>query len=152
MDAYLIIDRPRAGAINMAIDQLLLERAAERQQLWLRVYRWEPATLSLGYFQAAEERGRLPLASKLPVVRRATGGGAIVHHWELTYSLCWPESHRMGATEALYCAVHKATAEWLAEAGWRAQLFSACPVPVPIPSSVGSAVQTGVASISDPPG
>jgi lipoate-protein ligase A len=150
MDAYLVIDRPRAGAINMAIDQLLLERAAERQQLWLRVYRWEPATLSLGYFQAAQERRRLPLASGLPVVRRATGGGAIVHHWELTYSLCWPESHRLGASEALYCAVHKATAAWLAEAGWRAQLFSACRLPGDAP--IGHASGIGQAGGMDGPG
>jgi lipoate-protein ligase A len=53
----------------------------------MRLYEWRPATLSLGYFQPFEDVSRQPAAIRsMPVVRRLTGGGAIVHADELTYS------------------------------------------------------------------
>jgi lipoate-protein ligase A len=51
----------------------------------LRFYTWDRPTLSLGYFQRFADR-----LNGLPVVRRQTGGGAIVHHHELTYALVLP--------------------------------------------------------------
>jgi lipoate-protein ligase A len=51
------------------------------------VYQWSSATLSLGYFQRYQDRRRHAPSEHCPVVRRVTGGGAIVHDREVTYSL-----------------------------------------------------------------
>jgi len=97
------------GALNMARDEaLLLLRGAPT----LRFYRWERPTLSLGYFQPAAD---LPLAAVrargAEVLRRPTGGKAILHEHELTYSLCAPESGALaGGPSAAMRAVHEALA------------------------------------------
>src|SRR3972149_4169492 len=54
----LLIDPPASGAWNMAVDETLLESAAGERRFSFRLYRWQPATLSLGYFQAYSERER----------------------------------------------------------------------------------------------
>ncbi len=84
----------RHGAANMAIDQALLESvAAGDSPPTLRFYGWQPACLSLGLAQSFdvvdEERSR---QYGWDVVRRATGGRAILHVDELTYSVCAPKS------------------------------------------------------------
>src|SRR5205823_5483512 len=62
-------------------------------------------TLSLGYFQPHAARLAEPRLAELPVVRRPTGGGAIVHHHELTYALALPTGRRQaGANWA--CRMH----------------------------------------------
>jgi lipoate-protein ligase A len=73
----------------MAADEALLETAA-RGIASLRFYAWSPATLSLGYFQPHSERLSDPLLAGLPWVRRPSGGGALVHHHEVTYALALP--------------------------------------------------------------
>lgn len=78
------------GPRNMAIDEALLRsyRPGESQPVF-RLYGWHPATLSLGRFQNAEadlDLARCGCAGQA-VVRRVTGGGAIFHADELTYSL-----------------------------------------------------------------
>ncbi len=107
--ARRIDDPPLAGARNMALDEALLEL---RLAPTLRFYRWARPTLSLGYFQRAEE---LPLAAVRArggeVVRRSTGGKAILHEGELTYSLCAPESGCLaGGPAAATAALHEALA------------------------------------------
>jgi lipoate-protein ligase A len=74
------------GAWNMAADEALLESAAEGVAT-LRCYGWTTPTLSLGYFQRAADRLADPLLAGLPFVRRPSGGGALVHHHEVTYCL-----------------------------------------------------------------
>ena len=104
----LIIDPPAAGAWNMAVDEALLTSASESGQVTLRFYRWKEATLSLGYFQSHAQRMMHPASARCPLVRRATGGGAIVHHHELTYSFVAPLSDRLSAdAEGLYCSFHE---------------------------------------------
>ena len=66
----------------MAVDSALLATATAPT---LRLYAWQPHAVSLGYFQALSDFGDLPPGT--PVVRRTTGGGAIFHGDELTYSL-----------------------------------------------------------------
>lgn len=69
--------------MQMATDEALLEAA---QHPTLRCYTWDPPTLSLGYFQDwASVRASLP--HPIAMVRRITGGGAIWHEHEVTYSL-----------------------------------------------------------------
>lgn len=122
-----IDERPRAGSWNMAIDDVLLSLAVRRNVAALRMYRWETATLSLGYFQAlAAKRSPLQLSaewSKLPVVRRISGGGAILHDRELTYSITLPQSHPFARQPLkLYDQVHAAAIELLGEIGFAARL------------------------------
>lgn len=122
----------------MAIDQALLDSAGQPGAgMTLRLYQWGPPTLSLGYFQAAEARlGHRP-SSTIDLVRRTTGGGAIVHHHELTYSLAlpledrWSEQHRQ-----LYGRLHDVILEaleaWQIRAGrWRSASGPAVPAPRP---------------------
>ncbi|HJM38995.1 MAG TPA: biotin/lipoate A/B protein ligase family protein [Planctomycetota bacterium] len=90
LTARLLLDPPLDGALNMARDEALLEL---RTLPTLRFYRWSKPTLSLGYFQKASD---LPLdaarARGCEIVRRTTGGKAILHEHELTYSICLPET------------------------------------------------------------
>ncbi len=89
----LLIDPPGAGAWNMAVDEMLLEWSAAQGGCCLRLYGWREATLSLGYFQEYADRAGHGPSRNCPVVRRLTGGGAIVHDAELTYSLVVPGGH-----------------------------------------------------------
>jgi lipoyl(octanoyl) transferase len=85
MDCDLFPFLTADGPTQMAADEALLEHVITTGRPALRFYNWDPPTLSLGYFQ--------PYASRLPglpVVRRMTGGGAIVHDRELTYALGLP--------------------------------------------------------------
>jgi lipoyl(octanoyl) transferase len=77
------------GAWNMAADEALLHSATEGRAT-LRFYGWSEPTLSLGYFQRADDRLRHPLLGDLPWLRRPSGGGALVHDCELTYALAIP--------------------------------------------------------------
>ena len=105
----LLIDPPGEGPWNMAVDEVLLESAAENGLATLRFYRWKVPTLSLGYFQSSADRTQHAPSLKCSLVRRSTGGGAILHDRELTYSVALPAHHPL-ATDAdrLYCAVHSA--------------------------------------------
>jgi lipoate-protein ligase A len=90
----LIDTGPLAGPANMAMDEALLECFDhEASPPILRLYGWNPPALSLGRFQNADEVLDLDCCKKadLPVVRRITGGGVILHADELTYSIvCAP--------------------------------------------------------------
>jgi lipoate-protein ligase A len=90
----LIHDGAAPGAWNMAVDSALLEAAAAGSAPpTLRFYAWAPAAVSLGRFQNADGI-RLEEARRhgWDVVRRPTGGRAVLHHRELTYSLVLPPS------------------------------------------------------------
>jgi len=114
-------DPPLDGPTNMARDETLLTLVGSGQSPpTLRFYRWSPATISLGYFQPIAEFEILPPpAGHLPVVRRTTGGGAILHDCELTYALVLPWSHPLlkKGPNALYDHVHSALAEFLGDYG-----------------------------------
>jgi len=92
----LLIDPPLAGPANMARDEALLQACSTDGSPTLRFYTWNPPTISLGYFQDYAEYERLePPAGDLAVVRRTTGGGAILHDREVTYSLVIPITHAL---------------------------------------------------------
>ncbi|MGQ0649496.1 MAG: lipoate--protein ligase family protein [Gemmatimonadaceae bacterium] len=85
---------PLSGAANMAIDDALLARARTAHEGVVRVYSWLTATLSLGRNQTARgawdpERAA---AHGIGIVRRLTGGRAVLHHREITYSVTAPAS------------------------------------------------------------
>lgn len=104
------------GPLNMAIDSVLLARAEQSDSVVLRLYGWSEPTLSLGYFQPYADRQQHPASESIAVVRRETGGGAIIHDRELTYSLIVPRSQLKRLPPAtLYCQVHRTLAAVLNE-------------------------------------
>jgi lipoate-protein ligase A len=119
----LFIDPPAEGAWNMAVDEALLDQAADEGLASLRFYRWREPTLSLGYFQRYDERALHAPSRDAAVVRRLSGGGALIHDRELTYSLCLPASHPLAReTVKLYESAHEALIDTLGERGIAASL------------------------------
>lgn len=83
-------------AYNMAMDEALLNWQSNGEiPPMIRFYGWNPATLSIGYFQRAETEIDLAEVERqgLGFVRRPTGGRAVLHEHELTYSVIVPESY-----------------------------------------------------------
>ncbi len=85
----LIEDIPRTGSFNMAADQVLLENYSENENPVFRIYEWAGATLSLGRNEKLDKRIDLEACEDfgIPVIRRTTGGKAVLHGFDLTYSL-----------------------------------------------------------------
>ncbi len=83
---------PASGADNMALDHALVRRAADTGEAVLRVYGWSAPTLSLGRHQPTRDvyDTRLIQSLGVDVVRRPTGGRAVLHHREVTYSVAAP--------------------------------------------------------------
>ncbi|MEY2489660.1 MAG: lipoyl(octanoyl) transferase [Verrucomicrobiota bacterium] len=110
---------PRSAALNMAVDEALLQIAAFPT---LRFYRWRGPALSFGYFgsyaDVADQRG------DREIVRRWTGGGIVPHGDDLTYSVIIPASHPFFARSslAIYSGVHDAIREALQANGIDATL------------------------------
>jgi lipoate-protein ligase A len=123
-DCRFIIDSPADGAWNMALDEALLEAAHGQGTYTLRFYRWARPTLSLGYFQAVRQRATHETSAPCPLVRRQTGGGAILHDQEWTYSFAAPAGSPLAVSAmALYRALHGGLIEALAGFGVRARLL-----------------------------
>jgi lipoate-protein ligase A len=80
------------GAWNMAFDEALMARSRRTGDAAFRVYSWNAPTLSLGRNQRARSCYDLAAATRLGVafVRRPTGGRALLHHHEVTYSVTMP--------------------------------------------------------------
>ena len=93
------------GPTLMATDEALIKSALAGQAR-LRFYTWAVPTVSLGYFQSHADLARHPRLAGLPVVRRHTGGGAIVHHHELTYALALPAGPPWHTDESWLCRFH----------------------------------------------
>lgn len=88
----LIVDSDLRGAHNMARDFAILEKVAEAASPpTLRFYGWQPPCLSLGRHQGTDAAGLEFCRSEgIDVVRRPTGGRALLHHLELTYAVIAP--------------------------------------------------------------
>ncbi|MCL1815832.1 MAG: lipoate--protein ligase family protein [Treponema sp.] len=83
------------GFYNMGLDEALLESAAGGELPVLRFYGWDPPAVSIGYFQNLEEEVDLEAAKRFgfDLVRRISGGGAVLHRSELTYSIILSMDH-----------------------------------------------------------
>src|SRR5687768_11322659 len=82
----------RTGAYHMQRDEELAVALRDRPTLpnVLRLYSWDPATISLGYQQSIEHVDRAACQSHgIDLVRRPTGGRAVLHKNELTYAVIW---------------------------------------------------------------
>ena len=90
----VIFDQAHDGATNMAIDHAIMEAVgADIMPPTLRLYAWNPPCLSLGYGQHFRDVDMAALQKNgWDVVRRATGGKAILHTDELTYSIAFPKN------------------------------------------------------------
>lgn len=114
----LIIDPAQNGVLNMATDEAILQAVgAGESPPTLRFYRWDEPTISLGYFQKYDEfLQQDEVIRNLAVVRRQTGGGAILHDDEITYSLVLPTGENSDTDiELMYRLVHDAFIATLAE-------------------------------------
>jgi len=92
------------GAYNMAIDEELLARAqAGEQTPVLRFYTWSPPAVSLGRFQKIETSVHADVCRQhgIDIVRRITGGRAVLHSQELTYSIIAPLDHPLFPSSVL---------------------------------------------------
>src|ERR1700719_1521200 len=118
-------DPSRSGAMNMAIDEALLETA--RAPL-IRFYRWNHPALSFGYFGKFSDVE--VFASERDLVRRWTGGGIVFHGDDLTYSIVVPASDRVfsASSASIYENIHRAIRAALIEAGHCAELAPAAAV------------------------
>lgn len=120
-DELLVYDdnEARAAALNMAVDEALLESAVAPT---LRFYRWRGPALSFGYFgsyaDVADQR------DDREIVRRWTGGGVVPHGDDRTYSIIIPASHPFFAYSslAIYSHLHDAIREALEANGIAASL------------------------------
>lgn len=130
--ARLVVSGPTDAAMNMAIDQALLESVDSGSDPCLRFYQWSGPTLSLGYFQSITDaqqyldgladKGIVDDSEQVQIVRRASGGGAILHDHELTYSIALGNCRipgrsqtQLGASDWLYQSVHNAIAVCLGQ-------------------------------------
>jgi lipoate-protein ligase A len=89
---HLILDGPCRGGYNMAVDEFLLSDLENRPQgpsTYLRFYEWNIPTLSLGISQKASKVVNFDFCRRqgIEVVRRITGGKAVLHHQEITYAV-----------------------------------------------------------------
>lgn len=148
---------PRLGVENMSIDQEMLQQTNRDGLLRLRIYRWKEPTVSLGYFQKLSDFQTFQGQHSLPVVRRSTGGGAIVHHHDWTYSIAIPGElaggNALGASALLYDCMHRAVIGWLASRSVVARKWTDKTLQVTPQSSVKAADNTNTApeSPSDAP-
>ncbi len=122
------------GPTNMARDEHLLHSTGARPAA-IRTYAWDPPTISLGYFQRAAQLAELPDPLRsLAVVRRLTGGGAILHDQEITYCLVADTSLPMvrKSPASLYELVHSCWRDVLAASGIESMLApDSYPLPTP---------------------
>jgi lipoate-protein ligase A len=89
---------------NMGLDEALLEAVSSGSSLpALRFYGWNPPAVSVGYFQGLEEEVDLDACRRrgIDVVRRISGGGAVFHCAEITYSLIMPLGHSLAGPSIL---------------------------------------------------
>ncbi len=87
-----------SGAMNMAIDEAIMISYREgKSKPTLRFYTWEPACLTIGYFQKLEKEIDINKCKELNIdcVRRSTGGRAVLHENELTYSVIVGEDNKL---------------------------------------------------------
>jgi lipoate-protein ligase A len=109
----------RSAAMNMAIDEALLESATVPS---IRFYGWQSPALSFGYFGKFSDVAIH--ASERDLVRRWTGGGIVFHGDDLTYSIVLPSSDAafLESSLTIYEKTHRALAAALNEVGERAEL------------------------------
>ena len=94
----LITSEPQNGFMNMAIDEAIaISCDKELSPPTLRLYTWNPPCISIGYFQDVNEDVDISECKRqnIDIVRRLTGGKAVLHNKELTYSIISPSKNHI---------------------------------------------------------
>ena len=116
-------DEPAPGPENMAADELMADEAVATGGVLVRLYGWAGPSVSLGGFQPLAEARACEALAGLPIVRRPSGGGAILHGSDLTYAVAVPRDHPWGGDpQVLYDAFHESLAAELRDRGVAAAL------------------------------
>jgi lipoate-protein ligase A len=128
----LLVSPPLAGAENMALDEALMARARTTSECVLRAYAWRRPTLSFGRNQTARgeydaDRAR---ALGVDVVRRPTGGRAVLHWREVTYSVTAP-ADVLGELRHSYLFINRLLLQALRALGAEVAMASAGRAPAP---------------------
>src|SRR5450759_970769 len=112
----------RSAAMNMAIDEALLEMANIPS---MRCYRWHSPALSFGYFGRFADV--VDYAAQRDLVRRWTGGGIVLHGDDLTYSVIIParDSLFVPSSISIYASIHAALRNALVALGQHAAVAGA---------------------------
>ena len=131
-DTWRYICTPAArGAWNMAVDEAVLETSGTGLALpTFRLYAWAPACLSLGYAQSFRDVDMPRLkANGWELVRRTTGGRAILHVDELTYSVATPidEPRMLGSVLESYQRLATALIAAVRDLGLPVEMESSAP-------------------------
>ncbi|HSJ26011.1 MAG TPA: biotin/lipoate A/B protein ligase family protein [Longimicrobiales bacterium] len=131
----LILDAgtPLCGARNMAVDHALLASVQDGAPPVLRLYTWQPPCLSFGRNQhaAGVYSPDLIRVAGLDVVRRPTGGLAVLHHHELTYAVIAP-ADPLGGPRAAYGRINAALVVGLRSLGVAAAVAGPARAPNPV--------------------
>jgi lipoyl(octanoyl) transferase len=122
----LLLTEPASGPENMALDEALMARARSTGEWVFRVYSWSRPTLSLGRHQAAREAydPATVTGAGVGVVRRPTGGRAILHDREVTYSVTGPAAGA-GALRESYQRINRLLVDGLRALGANVEIATA---------------------------
>ena len=127
----LIVDKkPLSGSLNMAVDDFLFRSLSSDPQTCLRFYRWERPTVSLGYSQDIQKVVDVEYCQNqgIDIVRRMTGGKLVLHHKEVTYSLCSSDKETFTSTLAdSYRLISQALMRGLKKMGLKSYLADSPP-------------------------
>ncbi|HAJ37089.1 MAG TPA: octanoyltransferase [Chloroflexi bacterium] len=121
----IVEEAPRSGAANMAVDQAIAEACAAGESLpTVRFYRWQPPAVSLGRLQPIADIDTIKVSSLgYEIVRRPTGGRAILHTDEFTYSVTAAMQHPLvrGGVMDAYLRISNALLAGLRQLGVHAE-------------------------------
>lgn len=116
------------AAMNMAIDEALMLRQKEDALPTLRFYGWTHPSFSFGYFQKIAEEVDVQKCRErgIGLVRRPTGGGTVIHGWDLTYTVAVPLDNPLVPKNTLesYRIIHECIIEGLQQLSIKAEHFS----------------------------
>ena len=121
----VIVDGARPGAANMERDRRLLAAHRPGDDPVLRLYRWEPPAVTIGYNQKTQDFDTDAVqAAGFDVVRRPTGGRAILHADELTYAVVGTSPGPLfgDSLHAVYMTINRALVGFLADLGLAAEI------------------------------
>lgn len=158
----LLIDGPQEASWNMAVDEaILIEHGRGQVPPTVRFYFWQVPTLSLGYFQDLAKEINLDAcaANGVDVVRRPTGGRAVLHNKEVTYAIVASRSYgAFGTVLASYQWISRGLARGLELLGLEVQshkpasaVATAVPPPHPADASNIATRLKGSAACFDSP-
>lgn len=114
--------------MNMAVDEAILLSQREQSTPTLRFYDWETPAFSFGYFQdiASEVDIDGCHADGIELVKRMTGGGTVVHGWELTYTLVLPRGAGEIGVSEVYQRIGQSLVKAFQKLGVPAQCYAVC--------------------------